>query len=219
MSTQYPVDFFIGQVLNIPGFSVNGYPLSFVIWNIALAVVAVLIGQFTARAFKKKEPFYIKFGLLIIWLALLPNTAYLMTDARHIIGYCPLGSYGNVCSANAWMTFAFFTYAALGWPAFVLALRPMHHYISKRFNKKNRDYGLAFVAIMCFLSSLGVLLGLLNRFNSWEIATKPLVILSAAYSYFNELGPFINWAIISIVLIVLYMIGEKIFIVPTNEKD
>lgn len=214
----YPVDTFIGNVLNFSGLTINGYPLSFIIWNIVLAVVAVLVARFMLRAFRQKQAWYIKTLLSLLWLALLPNTAYLMTDARHILGYCPIGSYGNVCPHNAWMTLFFFLYAAIGWPAFVWALRPMHHYINERFNTKNRDYGFAFVCIMSFITSAGVLLGLLNRFNSWELLTKPTQIIIAGYSYINELEPFVNWAIVSAILICLYTIGEKIFIKLPEEE-
>jgi uncharacterized membrane protein len=208
-SSAYPADAFIGTVLNIFGLNINGYPLSFVIWNILLAVFAIYITQITVAAWNSQKPIAIKILLSALWLALLPNTAYLMTDARHLIASCPLDSYGKICSENAWMSLFFFAYAALGWPAFVMALRPMTKLVSERFNKRS---AIIFAAITCILSAWGVLIGLLGRFNSWDIVLRPVRVLKYSLSYFSNGELFTNFIIVSIIFIILYALGEKIFI-------
>ena len=110
---EYPADLFIGTALNVFGLNVNGYPLSFVVWNILLAILAIYITQQTVAIWNTKKSIVTKVLFSALWLALLPNTAYLMTDARHVIGACPLDSYGRICSQNAWMSLFFFAYAAM----------------------------------------------------------------------------------------------------------
>lgn len=210
----YPADQFIGSTLNVFAWTINGYPLSFVFWNIFLAVIAVLIARYTVKLWRSGK-IWLAFVSSLLWLALLPNTAYLMTDARHVIGYCPLESYGKVCAENAWMSLFFFAYAAVGWPAFVLALRPLKNYVKERFSIKVANY---FAALMCLITSLGVLLGLVNRFNSWELITRPFDVLRTASSYATESQATFNLLMVFLCLTFLYWLGERIFIKPEQEQ-
>jgi len=210
----YAPDQFIGSTLNFFNLSINGYPLSFVVWNIFLAVLAVLIARYTVKLWRAQKN-WLAAVLSAVWLAFLPNTAYLMTDARHIIGYCPIGSYGNVCAENAWMVLLFFAYAAIGWPAYVLALRPMVTLVKERFSLQAAAY---FTVLMSLLSSLGLLIGLVNRFNIWELVTRPLEILSAAYHYISEPKAMFNLLMVFLCLLFLYWAGERIFIKPETEQ-
>ncbi len=210
----YAPDQFIGSTLNFFNLNINGYPLSFVVWNILLAVLAVLIARYTVKLWRAKKNWLAAVSS-VVWVAILPNTAYLMTDARHVIGYCPIGSYGNVCPENAWMALFFFAYAALGWPAFVLALRPVVNYLRERFSLQT---GTVFATILCLLTSLGILLGLVNRFNSWELLTRPLEIVGAAYYYISEPKAMFNLLMLFLCLSFLYWVGERIFIKPETEQ-
>lgn len=214
-ASAYPADAFIGTVLNVFEININGYPLSFMVWNILLAIAAVYLAGFSVRIWKSKKSLIIKSAVSAVWLAFLPNTAYLMTDARHIIGYCPIASYGNVCAENAWMTIFFFLFASFGWPSFVLAIRPLKSYVTKRFGVKQ---GILFAGLACFFSAWGVLLGLVNRFNSWELLTRPGQIIRVAFSYFNEASAALNILFVFIFLGILYAVGEKIFIISGKEK-
>lgn len=215
-ASAYPADAFIGTVLNIFDVNINGYPLSFIIWNILLATLAIVAARWTVKLLKdKKASWFAKALSFSVWLAFLPNTAYLMTDVRHIIGYCPFGSYSNVCAENAWMSIFFFLYASFGWPSFVLAIRPLKSYVTKRFGLKQ---GILFATLACFFSAWGVLLGLVNRFNSWELLTRPGQIIRVAFSYFNEASAALNILFVFIFLGILYAVGEKIFIISGKEK-
>ncbi len=211
----YPADQFIGSTLNVFAWTINDYPLSFIVWNIFLAVIAVVIARYTVKLWRLGK-IWLACVSSALWLALLPNTAYLMTDARHVIGYCPLESYGKVCAENAWMALFFFAYAAFGWPAFVLALRPLKSYVKARFGIKVAAW---FTTLMCLMSSVGLLLGLVNRFNSWELITKPFDVLRAASSYIREPQAVFNLLMVFLCLSFLYWIGERIFIKPEQEHD
>lgn len=213
-NSAYPADDFIGNTLNFFSLNVNGYPVSFIFWNIFLAALAILTGQWAAKMLVSAKPWYLKLVAFLIWLAIFPNAAYLMTDARHVIGYCPLFSYGKVCAYNAWMTLFFFAFGAVGWPALVLSLRPMKRAVTKWFGKLA---GLVFPVLMCFLAAWGLLLGLVNRFNSWDILTRPFKVIKTALIYLTDPVSFFNLTMVFVILLVLYTVGEKIFIKPKLE--
>lgn len=200
-------DWFIGSVSQLFG-TVNGYPLLFIIWNIFLAALTVFIGYGVAKILVTRQSKIVKIISVLIWLLFLPNAAYLMTDARHIIGYCSFDSYGRVCAENAWMTLFFFAYACLGWPAFVYSLKPIKELAAKKLSAVRA--WLLTVGV-CVLTALGVMLGLINRWNSWEIFTNPLGILASALRFAWDGVYLVNWFMASVILLFLYVLGEKVF--------
>lgn len=192
----------------VPGWdwSVNGYALIMIAWNILLAVLAVWLAWQLARALQAKRSVA---SLLIglVWLLVLPNAAYIMTDGRHIIGYCPSDEFARVCQSHAWMTLFFFVYAAVGWYAFVQALQPVVAALAARWRMKAWLAAAAFSAV----TALGVLLGLVNRWNSWEIVTDPSGIVRTAWQGLTDLTYLGNWLTMSVLLYLLYLAGARIF--------
>ncbi len=188
---------------------VNGYPLVMILWNVALAIVALWFTfRFVSLAKDKKRTPLAVAVAAFLWLIFVPNTAYMITDIRHIIGYCPASEYGRVCAENAWMSVFFFAYAAVGWLTFVFAVRPVREMMIKRFGN---PIGQSFFYILIPLISLGVLLGLVNRWNSWEIFTDPLLILANITRYITDVVYLKNWALLTVLLFVLYGAGERLF--------
>ncbi len=203
---------------NLPFWEVqiNGYPVLVIFWNLFLAVVAVWQTYYLLLLFQKKNRNY--FSIILIsffWLLFTPNTTYLLTDARHIIGFCPPSEFANVCADNAWMTIFFFVFAAGGWLTFVWCLRPVRNLIRTLYGYTS---ALIFILAIIPLMALGVLLGLVNRWNSWEIFTDPLGILYTIFIYFTDLTYLQNWLIISVLFYILYFSGEKFFTKLNWEK-
>ena len=195
---------------------INDYQIPMIVWNIALGALAVVITYFLVKALQKKI-IYLPSTMVLafLWLCMVPNTAYLLTDARHIIGYCPIEEYGNVCIENAWMVFFFWAFAATGWLTFVWSLRPLRRIITRLYGKQSGNF---FIVLSIPLIALGVLLGLINRWNSWEIFTRPDLIIKTSLTYFHDLTYFKNWLIITFLLYIFYVAGERLFIISKWEK-
>lgn len=195
---------------------INGYPVIVIMWNVLLAALALWLTYYLTICLQDKKT---KTGRIVwvalAWLFMAPNTAYLMTDARHIIGYCPWYSYGNVCPENAWMTLFFFAFGALGWITFVWTIRPVVKAIRIRFGELESQLFLGVIFPLC---GLGLLLGLVNRWNSWEIITNPLGILATASYYMADLTYLKNWLIITVLLAALYWAGARLFVRAIWEK-
>jgi uncharacterized membrane protein len=188
---------------------INGYPVSVIFWNFLLAALAIWVTYWLVSFLRLKQKKYIAIILLsIAWLLLAPNTAYLLTDARHIIGFCPSYEFGNVCASNAWMVIFFFAFAAGGWLSFVWVLRPLRLvFLEIHGVVASWVFILSIIPVM----ALGVLLGLVNRWNSWEVFTDPLGIFYTILTYVTDLTYLMNWLIISVLFYILYFSGEKLF--------
>jgi len=194
-------------------FFINGYPLIGVLWNIFLLSIPVFLLIFLKKIYKKNKfkSFFEKilaFFVFFLWLIFMPNSAYLITDVRHLLDYCPVDSSYRVCSENSWMILFFFIYASVGWISFVYFLEQMRFFLIKVFNKKIEFF---FIFTIIPLVSLGVLLGLLMRRNSWDLFIRPLEVLKELLLFFTNGIYFFNFIFFTISFFVLYFVGRKIF--------
>jgi len=121
------------------------------------------------------------FALGMVWLAFLPNTCYLLTEWRHFlatVGYSDLYARWQVDSDAALrlMTYTFFylCYSGMGVLTFTLAVRPIAR-LMKKSGATMWIWATPFFALM----SVGVYLGLVLRFNSWELIGRPGEIWTA----------------------------------------
>jgi uncharacterized membrane protein len=191
--------------------SINDYPVYTFFWNLFLLIipfflVKILIGHQQAIGIKKVYQKIFTYTIVLIWLVFIPNTAYIITDIRHINNICFLNS-DKICVTNTWMIIVFFTYALIGWVSFVYLLNQMKYFL-KIYTKK--DVKIFIWLIIPFIS-IGVMLGLLERWNSWEVITHPLLIVYDIRKYFYIKIYFINWIIFTFFLYLLYFCGDYLF--------
>lgn len=199
--------------------TLNDYPVLMGVWNLLLLLVPFLVALLLRRYYNSSKFRYGRqklaaFLLFFVWLLFIPNTAYLLTDIRHLMGYCPSDSYWNVCVDSAWMPLAFFTYSLIGWLAFVLLLNQMRELVAVVYT---RQTARLFLVVVIPLIALGVLLGLIHRFNSWDIFVQPMTIMETIRDYFLSRVYARNWLIFTLFLYILYFIGDKV-IKPLNLK-
>ena len=102
----------------------------------------------------------------------------------------------------------FFAYSCFGWVSFYYLLKMMSELIGSMLSKL---WSNVFIALIVPVVSLGVLLGLLNRFNSWDIFFYPRLLLKVIWLYFSNLNYFIDWFIFTVFLYLLYFAGDVIF--------
>ena len=160
--------------------------LRWAVWNVFLAGIPVA----TAWLICRTEPQWrarpvLKIGvgfLLLVWLAFLPNACYLLTEWRHFLVSVDSSDLYLRSQLDHRMTIFlmfytafYFCYSAIGVLAFALAIRPIAHLVKK-------EGGALWIwGIPLFLlTSIGVYLGLILRFNSWELITRPSRIWAEA---------------------------------------
>ncbi len=183
-----------------------------VTWNLFLAVIPVLLGLMVAWGMRKRGkepnlPIWVTIPLLIVWLAFLPNTCYLLTEWRHLLydsNWSRLLDAGQedpnaMLSVARWSLF-FLLYSAAGVLTFGLAVRPVERALRGTGFKP-----ILLAPFLFFLVSLGVYLGLRARFNSWEIVTDPLPIWERTLGAFRNRGILAAVAGFGAVLWLLYI--------------
>jgi uncharacterized membrane protein len=167
-------------------------PVLNVAWNIFLALIPVLIAWiliFRVRKHRREGTTISKafaVPMLLVWVAFLPNTCYLLTEWRHYLEALtqrPMLYTAARHSAHFMFNFLLMTafyaaYSGTGIVCYFLAIWPIDRWLHPtRFIK-----GAFF-----FLCSLGVYLGLIRRWNSWDFAHHPLRIFHDAGSALSSL--------------------------------
>ncbi len=111
----------------------------------------------------------------ILWAAFFPNAPYILTDLIHLSVYTYVQDGHYAASLLSWLGFAHILFAAAAAAvAGYLSLCLIHRLVRRRFGG---GAGWAFAACMGFLGGAGVFIGRFLRFNSWDLATRPLSVL------------------------------------------
>jgi uncharacterized membrane protein len=202
-----------GRFPILESLAVNDLQFLTMVWNIFLALLPFGVYFLLKKYWRATGlvKFWQKISavfLFIFWLFFSPNIAYITTDIRHLLNFCPVDSPFQVCPANAWMIIFFFTYSVIGWVLFYYNLKFMSGLIKEIFRKFWSDI---FVIAMIPLTAVGVLLGLINRVNSWDIFLHPAVLWQIVWSNFSSFDFFIDWYIFTVFLYLLYFAGDAIF--------
>lgn len=156
-----------------------------VIWNLFLAVVPIVLAYLLCGIARQPKKSYVDKAAIailgLVWLAFLPNTCYLLTEWRHFLQsldahnlYLKADISRDLMIRLMLYTSFYFCYSAAGMIAYVLALRPV-----ARLAIRNGGNKWLLGLVLFPLLSLGVYLGLVLRFNSWDLLQQPNRILTS----------------------------------------
>jgi uncharacterized membrane protein len=137
------------------------------------------------------------FVLFAIWLAFFPNAPYIITDIVHL-------RYSD--KAFLWYDILLvFLFAWLGLMYGILSLMNIERaYLA---DTKYKNIHLLIAPVFLFLASYGIYLGRFLRWNSWDIVSNPLQLLSDVINTVVHPFQFIDaWAITGLFAILLTII-------------
>jgi uncharacterized membrane protein len=147
------------------------------IYNCFLALLAVVFGYFAIRS----KTTFTKglFGLL--WLLFLPNTIYIFTDLVHLIDQW----HEVLLSIRGVLVLQYVIFELIGMVTFLLAFLPVEKVIKK--NKSLRKRAVTAIVSFNFLIALGMVLGRVERNNSWDVFTQPAVVVRSTIHVLTSL--------------------------------
>ena len=161
----------IAFVVYIQGITVQGPDL---IWNMILALIAYDAAVLTTISKKQKWLYPL---LLVVWLAFYPNTFYMLTDLVHMtwVG----DTLWNPVSMRLFMAFVssilFGVYCGIeSW-----------NILRERW-KWTWWLDMLVVAGLSYLSSLAIYIGRYDRLNSWDLVTRPQLVVQKLLETFQK---------------------------------
>lgn len=189
--------------------NIHGYNIVMIVWNILLALIPCWIVYYAAKSVGKRKWKQLKrdkfsFAILfLLWLFMLPNTAYLFFIVRHLVNYCDDFDRYRVCLDGSWKVLFFFTYAAIGLPTFYYGLNKMEKLFKSMCGK---IYATYLPIIVIPLTTIAVMFGLYERFNSWDVILRPLGLLRTVGSYFTDMIMLTDFLVITVCLYFIYYV-------------
>jgi len=166
----------------------------FYYWNIFLAIIPYCC----SRLLNKKQSVNFKtVCILAVWLLFFPNAPYIITDIFHFEKRPPIPFWFDltIVVTGAWNGLL------LG----ILSLMQVEKWLSGKLSRKLLRI---FVLLCIALSGYGVYIGRFLRYNSWDILTRPLVII---YSFGNQIihphqhiGVWSFTVVFSLMMVIIY---------------
>jgi len=167
----YPLWLFTGfaLLLILIRFAVTGSLFyGFLVWNLFLAFLPYVLSQTMLLNPHRGASKPFRLGIWGLWLLLLPNAPYLITDLIHL---------HNGASNWIWFDlFLVFVFAVHGLLLFVLSLADFNYAIADRLSNL---WKFSLAPIICLLSGFGIYIGRFLRFNSWDVLVRPYAIIEA----------------------------------------
>jgi len=175
---------------------------AFLLWNIFLAVFPLLFALLICRLERLSKRSVLSIPLWILWLFFFPNAPYMITDLIHLERYTYyVSGVGFNPDVAVWFGLLHLVTGILvGCVCGMLSLYLLQNIVRRRFGWK---WGWLLSALTSVLSGIGIYIGRFMRFNSWDLAARPL---SVAQRIWDSLGAdtFLLYLIFSIMTFVPY---------------
>lgn len=139
----------------------------FLVWNLILAWVPFLLAWLLAGMDRRRSAGWLLLGVGALWLLFFPNAPYIVTDFIH------LGRWDT--SVPLWFDAALIgAFALTGLLLGYASLAVVQDVVARR---AGRTVGWTVALGALALCALGVYLGRVHRFNSWDALVDPTPLL------------------------------------------
>ena len=166
----FDISRFYYTIKNVDIFLLN---FSFIIYNSFLAIIPVLFGWLMSKA----NSTFAKVWTGFIWLIFLPNTIYILTDVSHLLEDWP--KVDTIFKFILIIQYSLFS--IFGVITFVISVHFFQKLLEgKRTNWKVEKMKLSTLVAICILNfavGFAVIMGGIERTNSWYVLTDPIRVL------------------------------------------
>jgi uncharacterized membrane protein len=146
----------------IAWYHVRGY--SFLVWNLFLAWIPLGMAYISyLMSFGRRTLSVLVAITAFLWLIFFPNAPYILTDLVH------LGQPSEV--VPLWFDVILVVWFA--WTGLLLGILSLYFMQEIVHREFGRAVGWVFVVVGSFLSGLGIYMGRVLRWNSWDIISSP----------------------------------------------
>jgi len=192
----------------------NVLPLSsrWMTWNLFLALIPLALSVWLFRRRGDRAPLW-WLGCLG-FLAFLPNAPYVLTDLIHLT---PAIQQSDSLLINTLITIPrFVLFEVIGFGAYVLALINLGDYLKR--NGVTRLV-LPIELMLHGLCAIGIFLGRVERFNSWDLLTRPNRVIISFAENFQDPRPLMFMTISFGILTALYWVAKQIVLALLLQRE
>lgn len=139
----------------------------FLIWNLFLAFIPWAISSVLLLSDRVKKLKIAAISFLFFWVLFFPNAPYIITDLFHLQYRRDMPIWFDLVLI---LTFA--------WTGLLFGFSSMRDIESLCKQKMSRKFVNVLIAGFLFLSSFGIYIGRYLRWNSWDIISRPSVLMT-----------------------------------------
>jgi uncharacterized membrane protein len=146
------------------------YNLGWMTYNLYLAILPVIFSWFLFRMPNK----FFTAVVGILWFLYLPNTVYIFTDLHHLIEQWDF----VVGFEKIVLIFQYIVLEVIGLSCFLIAFYPFER-IFQKFHLSKKQTLFTLIGIN-FLIGFALVLGKIERVNSWDVFLNPAFVIFSA---------------------------------------
>lgn len=182
---------------------------AFLVWNLWLAWIPFLLTGWLSRAQLPALAFY---GMALVWLLFLPNSPYIVTDLIHLRDRPPVPLwYDGVL---------ILVFAVTGLLLGFFSVGRMEALLARRWGARPAQWVSVGVFFLC---GVGIYLGRILRWNTWDIVVHPRAIAAdllhmAAYPSLHREAWGMSLVFFAL-LLVMYCGGKRITSLSTTKTS
>lgn len=146
--------------------------------NSFLALIPLLCGWLMVKTRQK----LLQLAFALLWFFFLPNTLYILTDLQ----YLPEQWHQVHTAGKVAVAFQYLLYELLGVGCFLLALSALEKLLlHSRWRKKHVMLTVCLIVVN-FCIGLGIVLGRVQRLNSWDIFIDAPKVIAASFQILSS---------------------------------
>ena len=134
----------------------------FLIWNLFLAYTPLALTTLLYEKVKLINKWYWFIPMLCLWLLLLPNAPYIITDFVHLKRETGVPTWFDILLIGS--------FSVTGMLFGLSSMKDMFWIFVYKYGNKA---AFAIMAMVCLLCGFGMYVGRFLRYNSWDILQKP----------------------------------------------
>lgn len=144
---------------------------AFLVWNLFLAWIPFLCALAITEMSKQSNSKFVLGSLFCSWLIFFPNSPYILTDLFHLH-----------LKQDIPLWFDLVLILSFAWNGLILgytSLFEVHRFLNKLFSIKTVWCFVIGIMILC---GFGIYLGRYPRWNSWDIVSNPIALMSDVFN-------------------------------------
>jgi uncharacterized membrane protein len=170
--------------------------------NVILSILPVIF----INLFIKVNHKIFKGLFFILWFLFIPNSIYLLTDLQ----YLPQQLSRAEILPNLILISQYIVLVIFGIVTYLYSIKPVIRIIRKRFRKlKQKEIDIG-VIVFNFIISFGVILGKVQRTESWHLFTQPIRVITDIERTLHAPGLLLSIILFGVMINIIYFAKEKI---------
>ncbi len=153
--------------------------MSMIGWNSFLTLIPILCGWLMFKTRQK----LLQAAFALLWFSFLPNTLYILTDLRYLPEqWNAMSTFGKLGLAVQYIL-----YELIGVSSFLLAVYPLEKTLLRSRWRENKMLLPFLLITVNFFIGFGMVLGRVQRLNSWDIFLDAPKVIHASFHIVSSL--------------------------------